>query len=111
MADAKDGKKPETVKPSVPVAPETPRQPRIKFDTAGMKSSYCNVVNATSTREEVVLNFGLNDNWEMASGEVDVQLLHRIIISPFTAERLRDLLTKLLTERAARFGNLNQTPT
>ena len=33
---------------------------RIKWDDSGMKSSYANVCNVTSTREEVVLVFGMN---------------------------------------------------
>ena len=30
-------------------------QARVRWNTTGLKSSYCNVANATSTREEVVL--------------------------------------------------------
>jgi hypothetical protein len=33
------------------------------WDTASAKSSYANVCNVVSTREEVVLNFGLNQIW------------------------------------------------
>jgi hypothetical protein len=79
---------------------------RLRWDTSGLKSSYCNVANATSTREEVVLNFGVNENWERPRAELEVQLLHRIILSPFAAKRLQELLTKLIREYETRYGEL-----
>jgi len=33
---------------------------KIKWDDSAMKSSYANVCNVTSTREEVVMLFGVN---------------------------------------------------
>jgi hypothetical protein len=81
-------------------------QARLRWDTTGLKSSYCNVANATSTREEVVLNFGVNENWDRPRAELEVQLLHRIILSPFAAKRLQELLTKLIREYEARHGEL-----
>ncbi len=83
-------------------------QQKLRFDTTGIKSSYCNVCNATSTREEVVLNFGLNKTWDVAGADLQVQLEHRIILSPFAAKRLQQLLTQLMTEHEARYGQLNQ---
>jgi hypothetical protein len=79
---------------------------RLRWDTSELKSSYCNVANATSTREEVVLNFGVNSNWERPRAELEVQLLHRIILSPFAAKRLQELLTKLIREYETRYGEL-----
>lgn len=79
---------------------------RLRWDTSALKSSYCNVANATSTREEVVLNFGVNENWDRSRAELQVQLLHRIILSPFAAKRLQELLTKLIREYEARHGEL-----
>src|SRR5947209_953630 len=81
-------------------------QSRVRFDTSNLKSSYCNVCNATSTREEVVINFGINQTWDMQQRDLDVQLHHRIILSPFAAKRLYDLLGKLVTEHEARYGEL-----
>jgi hypothetical protein len=80
--------------------------PKVKWSTTGLKSTYCNFVNATSTREEVVLNFGVNQNWDRMEGEVEIELDHRIILSPFAAKRLTDLLHKLLTEYESRYGAL-----
>ncbi len=74
--------------------------------TRPLKSSYCNVANATTTREEVVINFGVNQNWDRSRTEFEIQLLHRIILSPYAAKRLQELLTKLVKEYETRHGEL-----
>jgi hypothetical protein len=88
-------------------APAAQREQRISFDVSELKSSYCNVCNATSTREEVVLNFGINHTWDRDQRDVPVKLQHRIIISPHAAKRFQDLMTKLVTEHEARYGKLD----
>ena len=80
---------------------------RVRWNTSQLKSSYCNVANATSTREEVVLNFGINQNWDRIQKEFEIDLQHRIILSPFAAKRLSDLLAKLIKEYETRYGELN----
>ncbi len=81
-------------------------EPAVRWDTTQLKSSYCNVANATSTREEVVLNFGVNQNWDRPRAELEIQLLHRVILSPFAAKRLQQLLAKLIGEYESRHGEL-----
>ena len=49
----------------------------LRVDISELKSSYCNVCNANSTREEVVLNFGVNHDWDRAHAG-QIRLLHRI---------------------------------
>ena len=71
-----------------------------------MKSSYANVCNVASTREEVVLLFGLNQAWHGGKREVTVQLTDRIILTPFAAKRLSLLLNNLIREHESRFGTL-----
>jgi hypothetical protein len=89
-------------------APKGAAKPsQVKLDTSQLKSSYCNVSNVTSTREEVVINFGINQNWDLGQKEMDVELLHRIILSPHAAKRLQQMLTKLITEYETRYGALN----
>lgn len=79
---------------------------RIKWNTQDLKSSYVNFANANSTREEVVLNFGLNNSWDRSQSEVEVELAHRLVMSPFAAKRLAELLTKLVAEYEGRYGDL-----
>jgi hypothetical protein len=78
----------------------------VRWDTSGLKSSYANVCNATCTREEVVLNFGVNEAWERTPLEMDIHLFHRIILSPFAAKRIVELLNKLMTDYESRYGAL-----
>ena len=82
------------------------QQVKVHWNTQHLKSSYANFCNATSTREEVVLNFGVNQNWERTPAEMDIELEHRLILSPFAAKRLNQLLSKLITEYESRYGEL-----
>ena len=82
-------------------------QTRIKWDDTAMKSSYANVCNVTSTREEVVMLFGINQAWNRGQKEVTIQLTDRIIISPYAAKRLVMLLEGVVKEYEKRFGALN----
>ena len=80
---------------------------KIKWDDSNMKSAYANVCNVSSTREEVVLLFGVNQAWNRGQKEVTIQLTDRIIISPFAAKRLSLLLNGVVKEYENRFGALN----
>ena len=80
---------------------------KLKWDDTNMKSSYANVCNVTSTREEVVMLFGVNQAWNRGQKEVTIQLTDRIIISPYAAKRLSMLLQGVVSEYEKRFGTLN----
>ena len=89
-------------------APEvTGAAPKVKWDDMHMKTSYANVVNASSTREEVTLLFGTNQTWHAGQKEFNVLLSDRIILSPFAAKRLTVLLGAVVGEYEKRFGVLN----
>ena len=97
----------ETNAPEVKDLNAAAKKAQVKIDTSQLKSSYCNVANVNSTREEVVLHFGVNQSWDLGQKEMDVELLHRIILSPFAAKRLQSMLSKLLTEYESRYGVLS----
>ena len=80
---------------------------KIKWDDASMKSAYANVCNVSSTREEVVLLFGVNQAWNRGQKELTIQLTDRIIVSPFAAKRLSMLLGAVVKEYESRFGALD----
>ncbi|MFN0040008.1 MAG: DUF3467 domain-containing protein [Burkholderiales bacterium] len=80
---------------------------KIHWDDANMKSSYSNVCNVTSTREEVVMLFGMNQAWNRGQQEVTIRLTDRIVVSPYAAKRLSMLLQGVITEYEKRFGTLN----
>lgn len=79
---------------------------RVKWGSGQLKSSYVNFANANSTQEEVVLNFGMNNNWDRAAQEVEIELLHRVVMSPFAAKRLAELMNKLVAQYEERYGKL-----
>ena len=81
-------------------------QMQVKWDDTNMKSAYANVCNVMSTREEVVLMFGVNQAWHAGQKEVTVQLTDRIILSPHAAKRLSLLLTNIVKQYEDRFGQL-----
>jgi hypothetical protein len=82
-------------------------RPAVNWDTTNLRSSYANFCNANSTREEVVLNFGVNKTWERGPQDMlDIELNHRIVLSPFAAKRLTELLQNLMKEYESRYGAL-----
>jgi hypothetical protein len=89
-----------------PAARPAASAPTVKWDDTNLKSSYANVCNVSSTREEVVLVFGINQAWERGQNEVQVQLTDRLILSPFAAKRLTLLLQNVVREYESRFGEL-----
>jgi Protein of unknown function (DUF3467) len=85
-----------------------PVVPIVNWDDSSMKTSYANVVNAATTREEVTLFFGTNLTWNPAEAkEFYVRLSDRIVLNPYAAKRLWILLGANLKEYETRFGALN----
>ena len=66
---------------------------QIRWDDSTLKSSYANTCNVSSTREEIMLVFGINHALPSS-------------LSPFTAKRLADLRANIIREYEARFGPL-----
>jgi hypothetical protein len=90
-------------------ATAAPTTPKVRWDDSQLKSSYANVCNVTSTREEVVLVFGMNEAWTGGQKEVTVRLSDRVILSPFAAKRLVGLLANVIREYETRFGALDMS--
>jgi hypothetical protein len=80
---------------------------KINWEAAQMKTSYANVCNVSSTREEVTLLFGTNQTWQTGQKELTINLTERIILNPFAAKRLSMLLNNIVKEYETRFGELN----
>ena len=68
----------ETTKTNATPAAAQQAQPQVaKVNTTNLKTSYCNMCSTNTTREEVVLNFGVNQNWDRPESP-EVSLEHRI---------------------------------
>ena len=99
-------KKPQT---AIPESDEG--LPKVVWNDAKMQTTYANVVNASSTREEVSLFFGTNQTWNFRQQkEVTVELTDRIVLNPYVAKRLLVLLTRIVGEHEKRFGALQLEP-
>jgi hypothetical protein len=84
---------------------------RVEWDDSKMDTTYANVANAASTREEVALVFGTNKTWKISEDKpVKIELTNRIILSPFAAKRFALLLNGVLDEYESRFGKLEVEP-
>lgn len=89
-------------------APEAQEQvqTKINWDGSKMRSTYANVCNVSSTREEVTFLFGTNQNWHAGQSELTVELSDRITLNPYAAKRLAVLLMNTVNEYEKRFGDL-----
>lgn len=91
------------------VQPEAPTlaAPTVDWDDSEMRSTYANVVNASSSREEVTVFFGSNLTWNPAkASKIHVKLTDRIILNPHAAKRLWILLGAVLSQHEKRFGTI-----
>ncbi|HIG16504.1 MAG TPA: DUF3467 domain-containing protein [Candidatus Handelsmanbacteria bacterium] len=86
---------------------EESKQVRVRWDSSNMTSTYANVANASSSREEVTLLFGTNKNWTTGQSDLTVDLSNRIILNPFAAKRLSLLLSNIVNQYESRFGELS----
>ena len=91
--------------PSQPSQP-TNAAPTVQYDVSNLQNSYANVCNVSSTREEVVLAFGVNNVWERAQANIQVQLTNRIVLNPYGAKRLAAVLNRVVAEYESKFGAL-----
>jgi len=80
--------------------------PTVQFDVSSLQSTYANVCNVSSTREEVVLAFGVNNVWERGQANIQVQLTNRIVLNPYAAKRLAAVLNRVVAEYESKFGTL-----
>ena len=80
---------------------------KVNWDDSGMKTSYANVCNVSSTREEVTLLFGMNQTLHAGQKDLRIQLSNRVILSPYAAKRLASVLNGVVAEYERRFGSLS----
>jgi hypothetical protein len=73
-----------------------------------MATTFANVVNIQSTREQVDLFFGTNQTWNATSDRtLSIELSNRVILSPFAAKRLSVALARVIREYETRYGALD----
>ncbi len=88
-------------------APKQDGTLKIRWNDSNLKTSYANVCNVSSTREEVTILFGTNQTWQTGQNELVVQLTDRVILNAYAAKRLSLLLSRIVADYEARFGKLD----
>lgn len=83
-----------------------PERTKINWDQTKMKTTYANVCNVYSTREEISVLFGTNQTVNAAQNGITVELTDRIILNPYAAKRLAHILNGVLQQYEAAFGPL-----
>jgi len=90
------------------MADSASQQVKVRWENASMQSVYSNVCNVAGTREEIVLLFGMNQAFNATENEMTIQLSSRIVMSPFVAKRLAQLLTNVVSDYETKYGALDK---
>ena len=79
----------------------------LRWDDSTAINTYANVSNVSFTREEMSLNFGLDQAGERREKRLPVRLTNRIILNSSNAKRLALVLNAAVQQHEARFGPVN----
>ena len=82
-----------------------PQRTEVKFDESKTVASYANFCRVTGTPEELIIDFGLN-NQPMGVPTESIPIAQRIIVNFFTAKRLLAALNMSVQRHEAAFGVL-----
>lgn len=100
----------ETAKPKAkPLTQTSQNGITVTWHDEKMSSTYANIATATANREEFFVLFGTHQNWRgntSEAREIDVDLSHRIVMSPFAAKRLAAVLGASLKAYEEQFGKI-----
>lgn len=90
------------------MAENASQQLKVRWENTSMQSVYSNVCNVAGTREEIVLLFGMNQAFNATENEMTIQLSSRIVMSPFVAKRLAQLLSNVVADYENKYGSLDK---
>ncbi|MGE0484731.1 MAG: DUF3467 domain-containing protein [Gammaproteobacteria bacterium] len=88
-------------------ASDTPTESNVRWDDSHIRSSYANVCNIVSSREEVSLLFGMNQRWDAKQNELTIELSERIVLNPYAAKRVAMLLANVIEQYEQKFGAID----
>lgn len=74
------------------------RDVKVRFDDAGMTTSYANVANVGMSQDEVSFLFGVNRTWGAVGDSVTIELSNRVILTPAVARSFSETLQRVLAE-------------
>lgn len=71
---------------------------KIVWNDRDMTSTYSNVCNIAASADEFMFLFGTSEAWNSAQKNILVNLKQRIIMTPSSARKFHELLTRTLEE-------------
>ena len=91
---------------------ETNNTPTIRWDDSNIRTAYANICNMVSTREEVILMFGMNQRMDMENNELIIELSDRLVLNPYAAKRVAQSLNSVIEQYEEKFSEikLDETP-
>jgi len=87
--------------------PTATAQPNVVWNDSKMTSIYTNATNVVAGREEILLLLGMNQAWQMGQEEVKVDIIERVVMSPYAAKRLAIMLHGTLKAYEAKYGAID----
>jgi hypothetical protein len=99
-----------TVKTAIPEAEAGNAKTTIRSNVDKMQTTYANVCNVSSTREEFTFFFGINKGWNPEQRELTVDISNRVILNPYAAKRLALMLQNIVRQHESRFGEIRLEP-
>jgi hypothetical protein len=95
----------ETKAPESKPETKAPARAEVRFDDSKTIACYANFCRVTGTPEELIIDFGLN-NQPMGAPTDAIPITQRIIVNFFTAKRLLGALSMSVQRHEAAFGVL-----
>jgi hypothetical protein len=77
------------------------------FTVSASNSNYANIFVISANKEEVIVKFGVHQNWERPDEINEIDLSSRVILSPYVAKRLSIVLKRLIDEYEKRYIDVN----
>ncbi len=88
-------------------AEKAAQTPAVRWNDDKMTTTFANVVNVQSTREQFDLFFGTNQTWNISDApSVTVDVSNRIILTPHAAKRMLLVLGGVMREYETCYGKL-----
>ena len=85
---------------------ETSNTPTIRWDDSNIRTAYANICNIVSTREEVILMFGMNQRMDMENNELIIELSDRLVLNPYAAKRVAQSLNSVIEQYEEKFSEI-----
>lgn len=96
---------PKAAEPKAAAPAQQQQRQQLKFDDSNVVASYANFCRVTGTPEELIVDFGLN-NQPMGVPTEEIPISQRIILNFYTAKRLLGALSMSIQRHEAAFGVL-----